>query len=100
MRFAKSADQNYSTDIFQISKVIKRQPRPLYEIHDLNDTPIDGQFYQDELLPVRISKQTVYKIDKIIGRRTKHGIRELLVRWKGYPQSFNSWIPASSVKNI
>jgi hypothetical protein len=100
MRFAKAAEQNYSTEIFRISKVIKRRLRPLYELHDLNDTPIDGQFYQEELSPVRISKQTVYKIDKILERRTKHGIREVLVRWKGYPQSFNSWIPASSVKNI
>jgi hypothetical protein len=57
MLFAKSAKQNYSTEIFRISKVIKRRPRPLYELHDLNDTPIDGQFYQEELSDVRISKQ-------------------------------------------
>jgi hypothetical protein len=100
MLFAKSAEQNYSTEIFQISKVIKRRPRPLYELHDLNDTPIDGQFYQEELSPVRISKQTFYKIDKILERRTKHGIRDELVRWKRYTQSLSSWIPARIVKNI
>jgi hypothetical protein len=32
----------------------------------LNKTHIDGQFYQEELVPVRISKRTVYKIDKIL----------------------------------
>jgi hypothetical protein len=100
MRFAKFAEQNYSTEIFRISEVIKRQPRPLYELLDLNDTSIVGQFYQEELSPGCISKQTVYKIDKILGRRTKHGIREVLVRWKEYQKRFNSWIPASSVKNI
>jgi hypothetical protein len=100
MRFAKASESNFSTEIFRISKVISGRPRPLYELHDLNDTPIDGQFYQEELVPVRISKQTVYKIDKIMGRRTRKGIREVLVSWKGYPPSFNSWIRASSVKNI
>jgi hypothetical protein len=86
IRFAKSAEQNYSTEIFRISKVIKRQPRQPYELHDLNDMPIDGHFYQEELSSVRTSKHTVYKIDKMLGRRTKHGIREVLVSWKGYPQ--------------
>jgi hypothetical protein len=62
MRFAKGAEQNYSTEFFQILKFIKRRPRSLYELHDVNDTPIDGQFYQEELLPVRISKQSTRQI--------------------------------------
>jgi len=44
MKFAKGAEQNFSTEIFRIAKVIERRPRPLYELKDLNDTPIDGQF--------------------------------------------------------
>jgi hypothetical protein len=57
MRFAKGAEQNYSTEIFHITKVIRRRPRPVYELQDLNNTPIDGQFYQAEPVPVRISKR-------------------------------------------
>ena len=100
MHFAKGAEQNYSTEIFRVTKVIKRRPRPVYELQDLNNTPIDGQFYQEELVPVRISKRKEYKIDKILRKRTRHGIREVLVHWKGYPTAFDSWIPASSVKNV
>jgi hypothetical protein len=48
--------------------VIRRIPRPVYELEDLNQTPIDGQFYAEELTPVRISKRTAYKIDKILER--------------------------------
>jgi hypothetical protein len=99
MRFAKGAEQKYSTEIFRIS-VIKRRPRPVYELHDLNNTPIDGQFYQEELVPVRISARTVYTIDKILRKRTRNSIREVLVHWRGYPKSFDPWIPASSVKSV
>jgi hypothetical protein len=53
----KSSTQNYSTEIFKIIKVISRKPRPVYELEDLNKTHIDGQFYQEELVPVRISKR-------------------------------------------
>ena len=66
MKFAKGGEQNFSTEIFCITKVIERRPRPVYELEDLNKTPIEGQFYTEEHTPVRISKETTYKIDKIL----------------------------------
>ena len=64
LKFAKAAEHNFSTDIFKIVKVIDRHPRAVYELEDLNDTPIDGQFYKEELTHVRITSRTTYKIDK------------------------------------
>jgi len=61
MKFKKGAEENFCREICQINKVIKRIPRPVYEMEDLNKTPIEGQFYQEELTPVRITKQTVIK---------------------------------------
>jgi len=98
MKFAKSAEQNFSTEIFRIAKVIDRRPRPLYELEDLNGTPIKGQFYQEELTLVRVTRCTVYKIDKILYKRVRRGILEYLVRWRGYSKDFDSLVPASSVK--
>ena len=56
--FAKGGEHNFSTEIFRIAKVIEGRPRTVYELEDLNTTPIEGQFYQEELTPVRVSKQT------------------------------------------
>ena len=47
MKFTKAAGHNFSTDIFTIVKVIHRRPRVVYELEDLNGTPIDGQFYSE-----------------------------------------------------
>jgi len=99
MKFAKGGEQNFSTEIFRITKVLERRQRPVYELVDLNKTPIEGQFYGEELTPVRILKGTTYKIDKIIDKRVRCGIREYLVRWKSCSKDFDSWIPASSVKD-
>jgi hypothetical protein len=35
MRFAKGAEQNYSTKLFRVAKAIKRLPRPVYELEDV-----------------------------------------------------------------
>ena len=45
MKFAKAAEHNFSTEIFRIVKVIHRRPRVVWELVDVNDTPIDRQFY-------------------------------------------------------
>ena len=45
MKFAKVSEQNFSTELFRISKIIYRTPWPVYELEDLNKTPIDGLFY-------------------------------------------------------
>jgi len=100
MKFAKGGEQNYSTEVFRVIKVIRRTPRPVYELEDLNHKIIEGQFFNEELTPVQITKRTTFKIDKILATRVRRGIREHLVRWMGYGPEFDSWINATSVKNI
>jgi len=100
MKIAKFAEHNLSTEICRIVKVIHRRPRVVYELGNLNVTPIDGQFYSDELTPVRITSRTTYKINKILDKIVRRGIREVLVSWQGYGPAFDSWIPTASVKNI
>jgi hypothetical protein len=83
MKFAKGGEQNNTTEIFRIVKVFHRSPRPVYELQDLNGKLIDGQFYQEELSTVRISRRTTNKVDKILANRVRRGILEYLVRWRG-----------------
>ena len=81
MKFAKGYEQNFRTDIFSITKVIERTPRPVNELEDLNKTPVDGHFYQEELTPVSVTRRTQYKTDKIQHKWVRCGITEYLVRW-------------------
>ena len=99
-KFGKESEQNYRVDIFRIVNFIRRTLRHLYELEDLNGTLIQGQFYGEELTPVRVTKPSVHKIDKIVDKRYRNGILEYLVHWKWYRKNFDSWVPAASVKNI
>ena len=69
-----------------------------YKIKDLKGEEIKGTFYQQEL---QKSSQEEFRIEKVIKkRRTKSGEKEAYVKWKGYSNDFNSWIPESDLRRL
>jgi hypothetical protein len=86
--FDKGYVRNWSREIFVVSN-IKRQPKVVYEIKDLAGEEIQGTFYEIELQKVSLPKE--YKIEQVL--RTRNRGKELYVKWVGYPNKFNAWIP-------
>ena len=62
-------------------------------ISDLNVEPIARSFYEKEL---QKTIQKEFRIEKVIKR--KGG--KLYVKWKGYDNSFNSWIDKKTLNEI
>jgi hypothetical protein len=56
--FAKGYEQSFSTEIFRVVNVISRMPQPVYELSDLQDRGIEGQFYNYELVKVTVLPET------------------------------------------
>ena len=56
-----------------------------YVINDLNREEIFGTFYEKELQKTKLKEFRIEKVIKGIGKK-------LYVKWKGYDNSFNSWI--------
>ena len=100
LKFSKSGEQNYTTEIFKIHKVVHRSPSTVYELEHSRGQQIDWQFYTEKLTSVRTTKHTTYNIDKILDKSFRRGILEYLVRCRGYTADFDSWNPASCVKNF
>ena len=82
--FAKGYTPNWSGEVFVVSKVQNTVPWT-YLINDLNGEEIKGSFYEKEL---RKTDQKEFRIEKVIKRKGN----KLYVKWKGYNNSFNSWI--------
>jgi len=82
--FEKGFTSNWTEEVFTVSKIQRTNP-VTYKINDLNDEEIQGTFYEQEL---QKRSQEVYRIEKIV----KKDKTRSLVKWKGYPESFNSWV--------
>lgn len=98
--FEKGYETNWSDEIFIISSIVKRVPFTLYRLTDLNHESIAGTFYEKELQLVNINTNTIHKIDKMISTRGTGLRKEVLVKWRGYSDKFNSWIPYSDLQEI
>jgi len=100
VKFAKGYELSFSTEIFWFARVIQRVPQPVYKLTGLQDRPIEGQFYKYELVKVIVSPHTEFEINKLMRTRNKNGIKQHFVKWRGYDETFNSWINSTDIKKI
>ena len=71
-------------------KCIETRP-PVYVVKDDHGEIVEGTFCAEELQKV-IKKDNIYKIETVLKKRKKGRRVQYLVKWLGYPESFNSWI--------
>ena len=80
LTFSKGYLPNWSEEIFVIRE--RRMQR---------DELVTGAFYESELQRVR--EPSEYRVEKVLRSRTSRtGVKEYLVKWKGWDNSFNSWV--------
>ena len=87
--FAKGYMPYWSEEVFVIKKIKNTIPWT-YVINDLNGEEIKGTFYEKEL---QKTNQEEFRIEKVIRRKGN----KLYVKWKGYDNSFNSWIDKKDI---
>ena len=83
--FAKGYTPNWSEEMFVIQEIKNTVPWTYVIINELNGEEIIGTFSKKELQ--KISKEE-FRIEKVIKKKGN----KLYVKWKGYDNSFNSWI--------
>lgn len=97
--FEKGYTPSFSEEIFQIKSVIKSSPI-VYKIADLKNEVIEGYFYEPEIQKVIYDEQAIFVIEKIIQQKRVGMSTQFLVKWRGWPNKFNSWVDEATVQNI
>jgi hypothetical protein len=67
---------------------------------DYEGEELEGTFYEQELQKVNKSDSDYYRVEKVLRSRMRNKRKEYYVKWLRYPDKFNSWVPAESVKDL
>lgn len=95
--FEKGSEANFTYEIFTVDQILKTEP-VTYKLIDYNNEPIEGSFYNEELLKTKVPDY--HLIEKIIKTRRVGKKKELLVKYKGHSDKFNQWITESQMKDF
>ena len=97
--FGKGYKQSYTDEYFTISQRVYRKP-PVYLLRDQLGELIEGTFYEAELQKIIVPEDFTYKIESIVSRKRQGGKKQLLVKWKGWPDKFNSWVDEKDIVEL
>ena len=91
--FAKGYLPGWTEEVFVVHRV-GLGPVPTYKIREWDSTPVQGTFYEADLQKVHVSD--VFRIEKVLQRQKDRW----LVKWKGWPDKYNSWIASQDVTSL
>ena len=90
--FDKGYTQRWTEEVFKMSKIQLTLPVTC-KITDYNEVEIQGSIYEQGL---QKTSQGTFRIEKVLKRQGD----KYLVKWMGYPKSFNSWIDTKTIVKL
>ena len=100
MIFDRSYDEHFTREIFKIRQRFRMQNICMYRIQDMDGSSISGNFYESEMQKVDKDENTLWYIEKIIRKRKRNGEVQVLVKFDGFPNKFNQWLPEREIKDV
>jgi len=94
-KFSRGYHETTNAEIFRIVNIKTNMKIPMYilESYDGKEV-IKGSFYDYELTKVT---GDIFRIEKILRKKKTKSGTHLYVKWKGFPDSYNSWIDSNNV---
>jgi len=94
--FEKGYLPNWSEELYIVDKVQKTIP-VTYKLKTSLGEEIEGSFYEKEL---QKSHQEVYRVEKVMRKKKINGVEHALVKWSGYSEKHNQWIPMKDLEKL
>lgn len=91
--FTREFHERFTRELFLVATRKKRGGLNVYSVTDLAKDEVMGHFYQPELVKVSTDVEGgTFDVEKVLRSKTVKGRKMHLVRWLGYPPSFDSWV--------
>ncbi|MDI9312899.1 MAG: DDE-type integrase/transposase/recombinase [Limnohabitans sp.] len=95
--FEKGYYPVWQDQIYKIKNIQNNAPYKNIKVVDQQGKVLDKRFYPQEIQKV---KEDYYRIEKVIRKRKNKGKIEYLIKWLGYPETYNTWEPAENIKKL
>ena len=96
--FDKGYEQNYTDEIFTVTRVVKSIPYT-YKLKDTYHEPIIGSFYEPELTLTIVKPNKAYRVEYVLREKGKGKRKKILVKFRGYSKpEWTNHMPASVSK--
>lgn len=93
--FDKGYIPNWSREHFTV-KSHHPHLRSVYKLQDTAGESVEGDFYRAELQPITKNRLVV---ERVLQKRKRGNRQEVLVKWRGWADKFNKWIPQNELPN-
>jgi len=90
-QFKKGYVGNWSEELFVVS-ARQLTTAVTCKSKDLSGDDVKGTFYSDELQVVSKPDDSLFDVERIVRTRKRAGKVEHLVKWRGSPDKFSSWV--------
>lgn len=98
--FRRGYNQQFTGEIFKITKRFHLQGIPMYKVKDFNDETIEGDFYENDMQKVYKEEDSLWLVEKLIKKRKRKGQTEWLVIFQSWPDKFNQWVKESDIVDL
>lgn len=89
----------WTIELFRVRKIRNTKPTT-YLLEDWAGESIKGAFYNNEIQRVRADASTYFQVEKVIKKRKRGRRTEYLVKYLGWPEKFNEWVPQTHLKKV
>ena len=86
--FKKGYLPGWTEEVFVVTRVNRDGNVVTYKLSEWDDTAIKGTFYEQDLQKVSVSDDDLFRIETVVKRQKDR----VLVRWKGWPSKYDSWV--------
>lgn len=87
--------EQFHGEYFRITRINRSMPIAMYYVQSLDSGEhIEDGFYAQELQRVR---GDIFKVERVLKRRVRRGVPEILVKWQFFSSKHNEWIPEANI---
>ena len=88
---------NWTDETFKVQKILPSNVKPYYRVEDSRGNISTKRYYPEELQKVTVDS---YRVEEILRRRKRNGVKEVYVKWLNFPDTENSWVPEENITTI